>query len=154
HTPTMFIGIQGTLDDARAVAALPPVADGAVAATVQLAPPRGYQPAFAAADDRLGVTISRDRLLRGRRPAPGAPHEITVSEATAARYGIDVGGHIDVHTPSVAQGACMIGSGDPSSAVCQDTAKAFANGGVILDRLAGPRFSLAVVGITRGPQDI
>lgn len=149
--PTMFIGIQGSFAEARDVAALPPVADAALGANVIMFSPSGYQPALAAVDSRLGNRLRRDRLLRGRRPAPGEAHEITLSEPLAARYGVDVGGHIDMYSPSIAQARCLNGLDDKNSPSCRDM---FANGDVVFDRLAGPRFAVTVVGITRGVHDL
>ncbi|HEX8770037.1 MAG TPA: hypothetical protein VF711_04640, partial [Acidimicrobiales bacterium] len=50
--------------------------------------------AFAATDDRLGRTISRRRLLEGRRADPAKPDEITINGAMAAAANIHTGSRV------------------------------------------------------------
>ena len=49
-------------------------------------------------DDRAGVTVEQDRLLRGRRAAPGSTDEVVVNETAAGVMHVDVGDAVTIST--------------------------------------------------------
>ena len=61
-----------------------------------------FQSIGAATDREFGRGVDRDRLIAGRRPDPGAVHEITIGEGLANRLHVTVGSFItaELFTPS------------------------------------------------------
>jgi hypothetical protein len=92
--------------------------------------------AIAAPLDRsMDVDVDRSRLLRGRRPDPDAPDEITIGEQLAGKLGLDVGDHLRAVSYS------------------REQIEAAFNGGEFTAP-AGPSIEFAVVGIVRRPLDL
>jgi putative ABC transport system permease protein len=82
-------------------------------------------------DDRLGVAVGRDRLIRGRRPNSSRSDEVVVNELAAGLAGVDVGDNVTIATLS------------PEQADAEDYFPP-----------RGPALRLRVVGVTRGPDDL
>ncbi|HKY16506.1 MAG TPA: FtsX-like permease family protein [Microthrixaceae bacterium] len=80
-------------------------------------------------DDRVGDTVERDRLLRGRRAEQA--DEVVVNETTAELAGVDAGDRVQIATMTPEQ---------------VDAEEYFPP--------LGPQLDLEVVGITRAPSDL
>jgi hypothetical protein len=92
--------------------------------------------AIAAPLDRsMELDVDRARLIRGRRPDPGRPREITIGEQLAGRIGIGVGDHLNAVSWSREQ-----------------IERAFAGGE--FEAPGGPTVDFDVVGIVRRPLDL
>ncbi len=112
---------------------------------------------LAPVDGALGVEVVRDLLIDGRRPEPGQPFEIAVSESVAARHALAVGDGWTIHTVSAEQFRCFSASSESPSPddTCADLyIGLFESDPPDLSLLEGPRLELNVVGITRGPFDV
>ena len=82
-------------------------------------------------DGNAGVTVERDRLLRGRRPAPQRGNEVIVNETAAALISVDVGDKFTISTLTTEQ---------------VDRERYFPP--------EGPQLRVTVVGVTRGAGDL
>ena len=90
----------------------------------------------AATDPEFGRGVDRDRLIAGRRPDPGAVHEITIGEGLANRLHVTVGSFVTAESFTPAQiAATLSGVSD-------------------VGPRAGPTVKLRVVGIARRPLDL
>jgi hypothetical protein len=85
---------------------------------------------------RRGLHVEQGVLLEGRRADPDEADEVTLSERTAKRLRLGVGGTLEVGTLSKAQ------------------AEALFSAGTVPESLDGPHVSLRVVGITRTGFDL
>ena len=82
-------------------------------------------------DEQIGVTVERDRLVRGRRPRPDQNDEVTINELAAELAGVDAGDDITIATLS------------PEQVADEDYFPP-----------RGPELRLHIVGVTRGPSDL
>jgi hypothetical protein len=98
-------GLTGKVD-LDAIAALPDVADSSRGSTIFIGSGRtdagrrlraGYFVPFAPADDRLGRTVNRWKLLDGRRADPSKVDEVVLSFEAARVNELDVGDHFTVN---------------------------------------------------------
>ncbi|HUP76714.1 MAG TPA: ABC transporter permease [Acidimicrobiales bacterium] len=89
-------------------------------------------------DNSVGVEIVRERVLRGRIPAPESTDEVAVNESAVDQAHVDVGSVLTVETLTPAQRLQLI-AGDPN---------AFDQGTL------GPELKLRVVGVLRGASDV
>ena len=95
-----------------------------------------FQGIGAATDPEFGRGVDRDRLIAGRRPDPGAVHEITIGEGLANRLHVGVGSFVTAESFTPAQiAATLSGVSD-------------------VGPRAGPTVKLRVVGIARRPLDL
>ena len=81
--------------------------------------------------DNLIGTLERDRVLRGRLPAPSAADEVTLNESTARLLDADVGSEITINTMT------------PDQVAAEEYFPP-----------RGPTLHVRVVGITRGADDL
>jgi ABC-type antimicrobial peptide transport system permease subunit len=84
---------------AEAIRGLPEVAEAGTAYGLLATTPDGKfveTPILAVDDDRVGRTIERPKVLRGRLPAPGRSDEIFANPDGAAALGADVGDRVEL----------------------------------------------------------
>jgi hypothetical protein len=111
-----------------------PMVDGSGAATVVFALVDGVEAdlaIWAPRDDRIGVDIERDRVLRGRLPDPASVTEAVVTESAAEIVGADVGDEIEIGTMT------------PEQVMNEEYSPAL-----------GPRLHMQIVGVVRTPDDL
>jgi len=147
---TFIVFKVGATDAAKRVAILPEVATAAQFAAVSFVNTRGYVPALASVDGKAGTTVARDLVVRGRRADQSAPREVTLSEPVARRYGLTVGGSLQVTGMSKDQGRCAA-TDDPS---CAEFLQKVFGSPPDFSVLAGPTVTLRVVGVTRGLDNV
>lgn len=82
-------------------------------------------------DDRAGVAVERDRILRGRRPARKSTDEVMVNETAAGVMKVDVGDQITISTLT------------PDQVEAEEYYPA-----------RGPTLPVTVVGVSRGAGDL
>jgi putative ABC transport system permease protein len=132
--PDVAIDVGGVDPEAvEEITELPMVADSA-AASVIFAIVDGVEEdigLWVPHGDQFGVTVERDRLVRGRRPSPAHGDEVVVNELAADLTGVDVGDNITIATLS------------PEQVDAEDYFPP-----------RGPDLDLHVVGVTRGPDDL
>ena len=110
---------------AKAISALPEVEVADRLSPMSFFIERGNQPFFASVDGRIGDTMKRDRVLRGRRPHSTAPLEVALSEPVAQRLHLDVGSHLRVTGISQQQNACVFSENSQGDPRCVAIQKAF-----------------------------
>ncbi|MFN8034318.1 MAG: FtsX-like permease family protein [Acidimicrobiia bacterium] len=140
----------------RRVAGLREVSVASRLATVTFFSKKTYLATVATVDGRLGDTIERDRVVRGRRAEQSAPREVTLSEPAARKLGLDVGDKLTLTGISQEQGQCAFGN-DPSAAndpTCAAVQQNFFSQQPDFTKFAGPTVALEVVGVTRGLDDV
>jgi hypothetical protein len=86
---------------------------------------------FVPRDDRLGVAIEADPIVRGRRADPSDASEVVVTEGTARLLGRDVGEPLEVLTLT------------PEQVAAEEYFPP-----------QGPTLRLEIVGVSRGPQEL
>jgi hypothetical protein len=154
--PDAFALMKSTsFDAADDVLDSPVVADGDRLAAFAVFPEHGYLPLVGSVDGKLGTSINYERLLRGRRPAPGRPHEVAVPDIVAREYNLEIGSRMPFRSLDVAHGDCLYtdersAARDPK---CRETLRGLNADPPDLSVLRGPRFELEVVGITRALED-
>jgi putative ABC transport system permease protein len=115
------------------------VDSSALLATLAVGPalsPDAYLPFVSATDDRFGREIERSRIVRGRAARPENPFDVVLGEQRAKLLHVDVGSDLPMYSFSAAQV-------QKARATSRD-----------LGKPAGPKFTLHVVGIERGPRQI
>ena len=104
--PDVAVDVDGVDPEAiQDIAELPMVADSA-AASVIFAVVDGVEKNLGLLiphGNQYGVTVERDRLVRGRRPSPARSDEVVVNELAADLTGVDVGDNITIATLSPEQ---------------------------------------------------
>ncbi len=142
-----------TLAEAERIAQLPEVAVAKRIALMGLFSQKGYAVAAAPVDPGFGTDLLKSRVLRGRAANPAAPDEIALPETTARAFGLDVGGTLELASPSPRQWTCL-GPTSPNTKFCIDTAAILDRDVIDLTALEGPHVQLRVVGITRTLFDV
>ena len=116
------------------ILALPAVEEGVALAFVYAFPEdEGFHPFLTPTGDH-DDGVSRGNLVQGRRPDPAEPHEVALSEHSAARLGLSVGDELPLATFTPAGAAAM----ESDDEVAPD----------------GPPVTLEVVGIVRYTFDV
>jgi hypothetical protein len=139
---------------AKLVAALPQVEAADRIAPMSFFNEQGFLPLVASIDGNLGVTVERDRVLRGRRPNAKEPLEVALSEPVAQRLHLDVGGRLRLTGISSQQTECVFAESAQGDPRCAAIRKGFFANPPDFSTFAGPRVAPRVVGITRGLGDV